>query len=277
MNIISKLKNKAPKKYKRNTGNEQIVHIDYSKVQSKFVPSVKTKEKESLMEGYSFFETLKKITEQLNKLSKFQISIIDHLEDGYIKFEVTETIKKYPTVEEFPTLRNIPYPHKGYIIKDYDYGGEVVENFDALSKVQKAYINSIQNKKMYIISQEEFDQYTESKLNSSFYVKWRKMIDLYKKRELEKTMSYLIPQYENSFTTILNVLNAHIDRRPDKQLSPLMETKILTIFESFEKKVIESENKKKELDRLEEEGFVQSLEELLDFEVKFIENNERVL
>ena len=102
------------------------------------------------------------------------------------------------------------------------------------------------------------------------------MNGFYKKKELEKTMSYLIPQYENSFTTILNVLNAHIEKLPDKQLSSTMETKILTIFESFEKKVIEAENKKKELDRLEEEGFVQSLEELLDFEVKFIENNERV-
>jgi hypothetical protein len=102
------------------------------------------------------------------------------------------------------------------------------------------------------------------------------MNDIYKSKDLEEKMLYLIPQYELSFNTILNVLNSHIEKNPDKPISSSMEIKIITIFESFDKKVLEVEQKMKEMKLLEDEGFEKSLEELLDIELDILEKNEQL-
>jgi hypothetical protein len=238
--------------------------------------------KSNLVEN-PFFDTLSKIYFQISKISALpefnKPYITDILEDGRIEFIVPEETKEHPTTDKFSTLEYVKnsdedaIPFYTFDIMGNKTGKKTMEN---LNKRELEFLLFLQNRKVYRLSKNEFIQYAGTKFNSIFFKNWTKMNDIYKNKDLEEKMLYLIPQYELSFNTILNVLNSHMEKNPDKPISLSMETKIITIFESFDKKVLEVEQKMKEMKLLEDEGFEKSLEELLDIELDILEKNEQL-
>ena len=285
MSLFSKIKN-ITTKYFREVINYENINSDIQlKIRSRFTLSRRTNEqiKQDIIAVNSLFDTFAKIYSQLNKLSTLpefkKPHVTNILEDGRIEFVVLKDTKEHPTLEKFATLEYVPnnneefYPFETYDAYGNKTGKKPIEDLD---KVELDFLVFMQNRKVYILSKNEFDEYAGTKFNSLFFNNSIKMNELYKSKELEEAMLYLIPQYEISFNTILNVLNAHIEKKPDKKLSSSMEDKIVTIFESFDKKVMEVDRKKKEMSLLEDEGFERSLEELLDFELQVIEKNEQL-
>jgi hypothetical protein len=282
MNKFKKFKKMITEKFTNYEIDNPEIQLE---IQNRLASSGKTKEviKQDIIVENSFFDTLSKIFFQINKISTLpefnKPYITNVLEDGRIEFIVPKETKEHPTTDKFLTLEYVQSSDEdSYPFYTYDILGNKTgkKSMDNLSKGELEFLLFIQNRKVYMLSKNEFIQYAGTKFNSIFFKNWTKMNDIYKSKDLEEKMLYLIPQYELSFNTILNVLNSHIEKNPDKPISSSMEIKIITIFESFDKKVLEAEQKVKEMKLLEDEGFEKSLEELLDIELGILEKNEQL-
>jgi hypothetical protein len=97
------------------------------------------------------------------------------------------------------------------------------------------------------------------------------LIQLCEKEELQPKLHYLIPKFEISFNTILNVINEQSKDKNLEQFPDSMVEKMFYIIESFEKELFEAEEKRMALELLTAKAVEKNLEEQLDFEVKYID------
>jgi hypothetical protein len=220
----------------------------------------------------NFFKNLEQITSKLSKVQGLNktgiINIFDVYKDGQVNFDVIGSEDVHPKTEFFSTLESYFGDRNKVVISseltnkenDFLLNNEDIEK---LISLQKNNIPLIQLS--YYLSKSEFKKYA-----SYFSTKWDKINEKYMIEEIKETITDLIPQYELSFNTVLNVLNAHIEKNPHKPLPLSLETKISLIFESFEKKINEIKRKKKEIISSEYKELEEKLEEQLEFELVFI-------
>ena len=214
----------------------------------------------------NFTETLNKIKNKLFQSHKLSDkNLVEVLESGRVSFHIPYTSSLKPSILEYPSLE---------ILKSTVVTKSILRNPNRVQFGNKPVgkkIIELGNNRIYSLSAKEFDQFCETRFNVAFKIRMDKIIDLSNKQELQPKMAYLIPRYEISFNTLLNVINEQINEDESKKLSKTMEDKIFFIIDSFEKEIQEVEESRYALEILEAEALEKSLEEQLEFEVKYIE------
>ena len=204
----------------------------------------------------NFIETLVGIRSKAVGVQKIDGSYsVKILENGKVEFSAPNMLYAKLTISKFPSLE---------ILSKNDPPRSVLRN-------PNRRIRHILDRNVYCLSAKEFDQYCETRFNAAFELRISEIIELCKKEELQQKLQYLIPRFEISFTTILNVINEQLKVKSVDQLPETMVEKMFYIIESFEKELFEAEENRCALESLETKALEKSLEEQLEFEVKYID------
>jgi hypothetical protein len=178
------------------------------------------------------------------------------------------TISEYPSLEVFTNkqvfkeiTRNPNRRHQFHKQSRHRYEGK---SNDAITNVLS--FEDI----TYVLSFEDFNRFCKSPLNITFTIRMNNLIQLCEKEELQIKLHYLIPKFEISFNTILNVINEQSKNIGVEPFPDSMVEKMCYIIESFEKELFEAEEKRMALVSLTARAVEKNLEEQLEFEVKYI-------
>jgi hypothetical protein len=216
----------------------------------------------------SFTETLNKIKSKLiqNQMLSGN-NLVEILENDRISFHIPYNSNLKPSILEYPSLELL----KSTVVTKRNLRNHNRIQIGQMTMSERKQIIELGENKTYSLSAKEFDQFCGSRFNVAFRIRMDKIIELSNKKELQPKMSYLIPRYEISFNTLLNVINEQLNDNKSKVISKTMEDKIFFIIESFEKELQQVEESRYALEILEAEALEKSLEEQLEFEVKYIE------
>jgi hypothetical protein len=185
-------------------------------------------------------------------------------DNGKISFSLQSTPE--PTILDYPSLE---------VFTNKQVFREIVRNPNRRNQFhthsRHRYEDNLKDVTTYVLSFEDFNRLCKSPLNITFTIRMNNLIQLCEKEELQPKLHYLIPKFEISFNTILNVINEQSKNNGVEQFPDSMVEKMFYIIESFEKELFEAEEKRMALELLTAKAVEKNLEEQLDFEVKYID------